>query len=129
MRIGVVCAVLLWTAIAWGVASLLGAGGDALVSVGEYSSLSPAALQWLDHFLGVLAGLGKGLVFLVWLFVALVILVLGGLAQGFAPLLRTAWQMRKGGNAPGMPPRTLPETDEPSSGETYDVTPDRVRHD
>ena len=128
VRVGVACAVVLWTAIAWGVAYLLGvgldAGGDALVAVGEQLSFHPTALHWLEAFLGVLAGLGKGLVFLVWLVITLVILVFGGVAQGFAPLLRTAWATRK-----RVAPAAMPEVSPPRGGETYDVAPDHVRHD
>ena len=124
VRAGVVGAVLLWTGVAWAVASVLGAGADALSALAEYLSLSPALLQWFDALLGVLAGFGKGLVFLVWLLVTLLLLLFGGVAQGVAPILRAAWQMRK-----RAAPATAPQDGGPSTGVTYDVTPDRVRHD
>ncbi len=131
---------VLWSLLAWGAHALVGAGGEVLISgsemlPGELLPVEPSQVSWLAGLLDGLAGLGQGIVWVVWALVAVLLLGLGLLGHGFAPAIGPLWHARRGvpsGDAPpwargaGIPP---PPPGPPARGAVYDVQPERVRQE
>lgn len=81
---------VIWSALAWFVWSLAGAGGAAVVAVTRWLEIDPSATQWLADTLSLAGGVAQWLVAFAWLLGMLVLGVAGRLASQAQDAVRKA---------------------------------------
>lgn len=81
---------LIWSALAWFIWSLAGAGGAAVVTVTRWLELDPSATQWLADGLSLAGGAAQILVALAWLLGMVVLAIVARLAHKAEDAVRTA---------------------------------------
>jgi uncharacterized membrane protein YhaH (DUF805 family) len=71
---------LIWSALAWFLYSLAGAGGAAVVGVTRWLDIDPSSTQWLADGLSLAGGVAQWLVGLAWVLGVIVLVMIGRLA-------------------------------------------------
>ncbi len=70
---------LIWSALAWFIYSLAGAGGAAVVGITRWLDIDPSATQWLADGLSLAGGVAQWLVGIAWAIGVIVLFVIGRL--------------------------------------------------
>lgn len=81
---------LFWSALAWFIYSLAGAGGAAVVRVTRWLDIDPSTTQWLADGLSVAGGVAQWLVVFGWLLGVVVLGTVGWLATRADDAVRKA---------------------------------------
>jgi uncharacterized membrane protein YhaH (DUF805 family) len=81
---------LIWSALAWFIYSLAGAGGAAVVSVTRWLDIDPSATQWLADGLALAGGVAQWLVVFGWLFGVVILGIIGWVAGRAETAVRKA---------------------------------------
>lgn len=81
---------LIWSALAWFVWSLAGAGGAAVVAVTRWLEIDPSATQWLADTLSLAGGVAQWLVAFGWLLGMVVLAIVARLMSKAQEAVRMA---------------------------------------
>ncbi len=81
---------LIWSALAWFIYSLAGAGGAAVVGISRWLDIDPSTTQWLADGLSLAGGVAQWLVGIGWLMGIIVLAVVARLAARAEDAVRTA---------------------------------------